>query len=142
MFTLLTSQSVPDGVSQLDRGASESVKEDAHASESAVPFCCTNCWHVATPVRWAQLWSWPGTPVEVHADPAQSPHKVVSKMALWPWKNWNGLQPLAGTEAVGVPQPEGTGACAVMSDGMFCLGKNQTETPELSQSTAEVKFII
>jgi hypothetical protein len=44
-------------------------------------------------------------------------------------------------DAMGVPQPEGTGACAVMSDGMFCLGKNQTETPELSQSTAEVKFI-
>jgi hypothetical protein len=62
-------------------------------------------------------------------------------MALWPWKNWNGLQPLAGMDAMGVPQPEGTGACAVMSDGMFCLGKNQTVTPELSQSTAEVKFI-
>jgi hypothetical protein len=62
-------------------------------------------------------------------------------MALWPWKNWNGLQPLAGKDAEGVPQPEGTGACAVMSDGMFCLAKNQTETPELSQSTAEAKFI-
>jgi len=61
-------------------------------------------------------------------------------MAPWFWKNWNGLQPLAGKNALGVPQLEGTGACAVISDGMFCLEKNQTETPVLSQSTTQVKF--
>jgi hypothetical protein len=74
-------------------------------------------------------------PVPVQAEPAQSPHKVVSKMTPWFWKNWNGLQLLAGQNALGVPQLSGTGAPAVISDGMFCLEKNQTETPELSQST-------
>jgi len=39
-----------------------------------------------------------------------------------------------GQNALGVPQLSGTGAPAVISDGIFCLGKNQTEIPKLSQS--------
>jgi hypothetical protein len=62
---------------------------------------------------------------------------VVSKITPWFWKNWNGLQVLAGQNALGTPQPLGTGAEAVISDGMLSLEKNQMDIPVSSQSTAK-----
>jgi hypothetical protein len=62
---------------------------------------------------------------------------VVSKITEWFWKNWYGLQLPEGQNPLGVPQPPGTGAEAVISDGMFCLSKNQMVIPVLSQSTAK-----
>ena len=117
-------------------------KKHAQASESAAPFCWTYCAHVATPVSCAQLCDCPGIPVDVHTLPAQSPQRVVSKIAEWSWKNWNGLQVLAGQNALGVPHDAGMGAFAVISDGMLLRGKNQTLMPVSSHSTARRKTLL
>ena len=62
--------------------------------------------------------------------------RVVSKMAECELKNWEGLQSVAGQKAMGVPQLSESGALAEMSDGMLFRGKNQTEMPLSTHSTA------
>ena len=63
-------------------------------------------------------------------------HNVVSKIAEWELKNWNGLHVDAGQKPIGWPQVSGRGALAVMSLGIEFLGKKKTEIPSLSQSIA------
>jgi hypothetical protein len=52
----------------------------------------------------------------------------------------NGVQSVAGQNAMGVDHPLGLGAPAVMSDGMELRGKNQTWIPDEDQSTVKVKM--
>ena len=63
-------------------------------------------------------------------------HRVVSKIAECESKNLNGAQSVAGQKAMGVPQLSGSGALAEMSEGMLFRGKNQTEMPLSTHSTA------
>ena len=57
-------------------------------------------------------------------------------MAECELKNWEGLQSVAGQKAMGVPQLSEFGAPAEMSEGMLLRGKNQTEMPLSTHSTA------
>ena len=128
------------------------------ASLNDAPLARTNDAQSATPVRVAQLWSCPGTPVALHTAPAQSPlrfarqpmhtrnggsadanvthQRVVSKMALWSVKYVDGLHVDAGNVAIGVPQPDGSGAPLSMSLGTEPRAKNHVVIPSSSQSAA------
>jgi hypothetical protein len=131
----LHSLDLPICLSRVSLPAQNTLQTHVQASDSDAPFCRTNCSHVATPVLCAQLCSCPGTPDPVQTPPAQSPQRVVSKITAWFWKNWNGLQFVAGQYALGAPQFESTGAPAVISDGILLRVKNHTAIPELSQRT-------
>lgn len=56
-------------------------------------------------------------------------------MAEWVLKKVNGLQPAEDQDARGVPQLSGSGALAVMSDGIELRGKNHMAMPESSHFT-------
>jgi hypothetical protein len=117
-------------------------EKHAQASESAAPFCWTYCctWRPQFAARSfapARV-----VPEDVHTLPAQSPQRVVSKIAEWFWKNWNGLQVLAGQNALGVPQRSGMGAFAVISVGMLFREKNQTWTPPVIPQHCQRPFSI
>ncbi len=62
--------------------------------------------------------------------------RVVSKIAECLLKNVDGSQPEDGQCAMGVPQPSGTGAPELRSEGMELRGKNQTEIPLSTHCTA------
>lgn len=61
---------------------------------------------------------------------------MVSKIAECSLKNVDGSQPEDGQCAMGVPQPSGSGAPELRSEGMELRGKNQTEIPLLTHCTA------
>lgn len=129
-------------------------KRYSQASENDAPLACTKASQVENPVRCAQLWSCPGSPVEAHTSPAQSPlyiiirrssttklgmaetyQSVVSKIIECWLKNWKGLQDAAGHLAWGIPHPLGSGDPAVISEGTELLEKKYTAIPELSHCT-------
>ena len=56
------------------------ISMDLQASSKDAPLLRTKSSQVEFQVRDAQLCPCPGVPVEVHADPAQSPQSVMSKI--------------------------------------------------------------
>jgi hypothetical protein len=63
----------------------------------------------------------------------------VSNIAECMLKNWKGLQLVAGHLAVGVPQPEGLGAPALISEGIDPRGKKNIAIPVVSHCTNATK---